>query len=912
MTICLNCRNENADSSAFCGRCGQPLQRDEVVTQTGIASASPSSPQSASPRSFQGSATSGAGRLPLSDTTEPSRFAPAEMIADRYRIIGLVGKGGMGEVYRADDVKLGQAVALKFLPAELAGNEARLARFLDEVRVSRQVSHPNVCRVYDIGDHDGHHYISMEYVDGEDLASLIRRIGRLSEDKANEIARQICAGLAAAHAKGIVHRDLKPSNVMIDGRGQVRITDFGLAGLAEGFEGAEIRVGTPAYMSPEQIAGTEVTTRSDIYSLGLVLYELFTGKAAFVGKTVADLSRQHLETMPSTPSTVVPGFDPRIDRVILRCLEKDPNLRPATALAVVGALPGGDPLAAALEAGETPSPEMIAAAGDSDAMNPGLVFGMLALFLLGVAGMFALSSDYQALTRFVADKPPAALVFDAGELIRAAGHDGDVADSTFGFGVNGSYERHVREVSQEPDRWDDYGDVRPSPIVFWYRESPRPLFPTRAAGSASFSNPPMAISGMARVQADLRGRLQYFEVVPPQKGAGDGAPADWSPLFDAAQLDPAALDPAESEWNPLIDCDVRVAWTGTYPDQPDLPIRVEAGSFSGVPVYFSVIAPWTIPSRMQETIQAQAEVGNIIAMVVVTLLVGGGVLLARANLKRGRGDKRGAFVMAGYLFIVLLAQWVLQVHHVKSFAELGMFANAVQTGLLVGAIVWVIYVALEPYARRQWPQAMITWSRLLTGRFRDPLVGRDLLIGSVTGVAVSLLLLIGGLIPGWLGKPGPDPITNSVGTLGGLDQVAGIMLGLQPGAMIAPIAIFFMIFGVRLVVRKQWAAISVAFVLMSLVQGLQSQQTTVLGWVASAAVWAVLIFVIVRFGILAALISFVYANTLLVLPLTTDLSAWYANRAWFGLAILVVVTVTGVYFALAGRPVFAKALLQDV
>lgn len=910
MNICPNCRHENADASVYCGQCGRRFHAGETVTQTGVVT-STSSPRSSSPRNFPGNATSGVGRLPLSDSTEPSRFAPAQMIAGRYRIIGLVGKGGMGEVYRADDVKLGQAVALKFLPAELAGNEARLARFLDEVRVSRQVSHPNVCRVYDIGEHDGHHYISMEYVDGEDLASLIRRIGRLSEDKANEIARQICAGLAAAHAKGIVHRDLKPSNVMIDGRGQVRITDFGLAGLAEGFAGEEIRVGTPAYMSPEQIAGTEVTVRSDIYSLGLVLYELFTGKAAFVGKTMADLSRQHLETMPSTPSTVVPGFDPRVDRVILRCLEKDPSLRPATALAVVGALPGGDPLAAALEAGETPSPEMIAAAGDADAMSPGMAFGMLTLVVLGVAALFALSPDYQALPRFDADKPPAALVFDAKELIRVVGHEGEDADSTSGFGVDGSYERYVQRENREADRWNDFGRIRPSPVVFWYRQSPRSLVPTRATGSASFGNPSMAISGMVRVQTDLQGRLQYFEAVPPQKGTGNGTSPDWAPLLDAARLDPALLEPAEPEWNPLVDCDLRAAWTGLYPDQPDVPIRVEAGSFAGRPVYFNVVAPWTIPSRMQETTQAQASVGNIIMLTVVTLLLGGGVLLARANLKRGRGDKRGAFVMAGYLFLVLLAQWVLQVHHVKSFSELAMFADALQTGLLIGAVVWVIYVALEPYARRQWPHAMITWSRLLTGRFRDPLVGRDLLIGSLTGAGVSILILLGNLIPGWMGLPGPAPVTNSVGTLGGLNDVAAIMLGLQPGAMIAPIAIFFLIFGVRLVVRKQWVAISVAFVLMSLVQGLQTQQTTVLGWVASAAVWGILIFVIVRFGILAALISFVYANTLLILPLTTDFSAWYANRAWFGLAVLAVVTGTGVYFALAGRPVFAGAMLQD-
>ncbi|MCK5438955.1 MAG: hypothetical protein KAI97_03380, partial [Gemmatimonadetes bacterium] len=491
------------------------------------------------------------------------------------------------------------------------------------------------------------------------------------------------------------------------------------------------------------------------------------------------------------------------------------------------------------------------------------------------------------------------------------GHEDEATDSTFGFGVDGSYERHVTQESQEPDRWNNLGSVRPSPIVFWYRQRPRALVSTRGTGSASFGNPPMAISGMARVQTDLQGRLLYFDAVPPQKGASNGVSPDWRPLLDAAQLDPSLLEPTDPEWNPLIDCDVRVAWTGTFPDQPDVPIRVEAGSFSGVPVYFDVIAPWTTPSRMQETTQAQAQVGNIIALTMISLLLIGGIWLARANLKRGRGDKRGAFVMAGYLFFVLLVQWILQVHHVKSFAEIGMFVDALQTGLLIGAIAWVIYVALEPYARRQWPHALITWSRLLTGRLRDPLVGRDLLIGSLTGVAVSVLILLGNLIPGWLGRPGPAPVVNSVGTLGGLNEVAGILLGLQPGAMIAPIAIFFLIFGVRLVVRKQWVAIGVAFVLMSLVQGLQTEQTTVLGWVASAAVWGILIYVIVRFGILAALISFVYANTLLVLPLTTDLSVWYANRAWFGLAVLAIVTGAGVYLALAGRPVFARAQLQD-
>ena len=184
------------------------------------------------------------------------------------------------------------------MPDEAARDQALLERFKNEVRIARRVSHPNVCRVYDVGEVEGHTFFTMEYVDGEDLASLLRRIGRLPEDKALDIARQLCAGLAAAHAKGVLHRDLKPANIMLDGRGQVVITDFGLAGVADQIQGAEVRSGTPAYMAPEQLAGKEVSTRSDIYSLGLVLYEVFTGKRAFSEKPaekMTDARRQNSE-----------------------------------------------------------------------------------------------------------------------------------------------------------------------------------------------------------------------------------------------------------------------------------------------------------------------------------------------------------------------------------------------------------------------------------------------------------------------------------------------------------------------------------------------------------------------------------------------------------------------------------------
>src|SRR5918995_797566 len=173
------------------------------------------------------------GRPPSFDSIDDARFVPGTILAERYRIVGLLGKGGMGEVYRADDLKLSQPVALKFLPQRYLSDGAALSRFHREVRVARQVSHRNVCRVYDIGEVDGQHFLSMEYIKGEELSSLLRRIGRLPSDKALQIARQICAGLSAAHESGILHRDLKPSNVMIDADGNARLTDFGIAGLAE-------------------------------------------------------------------------------------------------------------------------------------------------------------------------------------------------------------------------------------------------------------------------------------------------------------------------------------------------------------------------------------------------------------------------------------------------------------------------------------------------------------------------------------------------------------------------------------------------------------------------------------------------------------------------------------------------------
>src|SRR5882757_2704995 len=265
---CPTCHKELADDAPSCPLCGFSFDDATRRLESNKSPADkPREKESRSSSSF--------------DSIDDARFVPGTMLAKRYRIVGLLGKGGMGEVYRADDLKLSQPVALKLLPDHLLSDGAALARFHREVRVARQVSHKNVCRVYDIGEVDGRHFLSMEFIKGEELSSLLRRIGRLPQDKAIQIARQICAGVAAAHEAGVLHRDLKPANIMIDGRGRAHVTDFGVAGLAADLRGDMSRAGTPAYMAPEQLAGKGVTEQSDIFSLGLILYEMFTGKRAF-------------------------------------------------------------------------------------------------------------------------------------------------------------------------------------------------------------------------------------------------------------------------------------------------------------------------------------------------------------------------------------------------------------------------------------------------------------------------------------------------------------------------------------------------------------------------------------------------------------------------------------------------------
>jgi serine/threonine-protein kinase len=270
-------------------------------------------------------------------TPTSTRFAPGAIVAGRYRLVALLGRGGMGEVYRADDLTLDQTVALKFLPEGIAGGDLRLAQFHNELRTARQVSHRNVCRLYDLGDADGRRFLTMEYVDGEDLASLLRRIGRIPQDKAIQIARQLCAGVAAAHERGVLHRDLKPANVMLRADGSLCLIDFGLAKANEmevSLTGSREIFGTPYYMSPEQGHAEEIDGRSDLYSLGVMFYEMLIGHKPYTGATAMEVIYKHKRAeLPE----IAPQFAEYQD-ILQRLLAKSPADRYQSAGALLEAI----------------------------------------------------------------------------------------------------------------------------------------------------------------------------------------------------------------------------------------------------------------------------------------------------------------------------------------------------------------------------------------------------------------------------------------------------------------------------------------------------------------------------------------------------------------------------------------------
>ncbi|MGC0772837.1 MAG: serine/threonine-protein kinase [Candidatus Acidiferrum sp.] len=927
---CSSCGAQVSSNGRYCSSCGAALDLNAAATidsdELSAEQATIAPPSTPAPRKTPSASTPArlprtpshpGSRPPSSDPIGGGRFTPGEIIAERYRVVAMAGRGGMGEVYRAEDLTLSQLVAIKFLPESFSQDAATLARFHSEVRIARQVSHPNVCRVFDIGDADGVPFLSMEYVDGEDLASVVRRIGRLSPDKATEIARQICAGLAAAHERDVIHRDLKPANVMLDGAGKIRITDFGLAGLAATIQGADIRAGTPAYMAPEQLAGKEVTARSDIYSLGLILYEILTGKRAFEAATLPELIKLREQGTLTNPSTLVRDLDPLIERVILRCLESDPAKRPGSALQVAAALPGGDPLAAALAAGETPSPEMVAAAGAAEGIKPHLGLALIATVLLSLVASLFVADRYKVQNLTPLNKPPEVLLARAQEIVQQLGYSATPADRAYGFTVDDTYLDYIQDHDKSKTRWQRLSSDRPPTILFWYRQSPRQLasfnfFSSGGFGVISQSDPPSDVTGMITVVTDSQGRLISFKRVPPERDPPDGSPAapDWSPLFAAAGLDQAAFSAAAPEWTPLFYSDARAAWTRQLSAPASVTERVEAAAYRGKPVFFRVLYPWNTPARDKTSqLSAHQKLANILGILIFAALIVGSALVVRRNRRLKRGDVTGSERLGNFVFCLVFAMWALLAHHVASIDEFAAAILGLAWAFLLSSFARILYFALEPFVRRRDPHTLISWARLIGGKIRDPLVGRDVLIGAAYGAVLALFESSDNILLPLFGGLPPEPGTPSTESLLGFRHVLGSVFAFTWIYVLYALGIFFLIFLLRFLVKKDWLA---ALVIVGL--GSITNTGGDYFWVtflASMLIWLSIYVVLRRFGVLALVVGLVVQNILIVFPMTSHLGRWYASGGIAGMVTVAAVALLALYFALAGQRLFSMDSLEQ-
>ena len=296
MWKCPKCQTGISEESRFCSHCGSSLSfsEDETIRRTKT----------------------------LEMEVDP--FSLGTQIAGRYQIIEELGTGGMGKVFKVLDTEIDEKIALKLIKPEIVQDGSTIERFRNELKIARNIAHKNVCRMYHIGETEGMHYITMEYVSGEDLKNTLKRVGPLSSGKAIIIAKQICQGLSEAHSHGVVHRDLKPSNIMLDVNGIVRIMDFGIARTtkSKGVTETGMVVGTPDYMSPEQAEGRGIDQRADLYSFGIILYEMVTGQVPFTGDTPMSIALKHMTEHPPDPRNLNEQIPNELSRLIMKCLEK--------------------------------------------------------------------------------------------------------------------------------------------------------------------------------------------------------------------------------------------------------------------------------------------------------------------------------------------------------------------------------------------------------------------------------------------------------------------------------------------------------------------------------------------------------------------------------------------------------------
>ena len=445
---------------------------------------------------------------------------------------------------------------------------------------------------------------------------------------------------------------------------------------------------------------------------------------------------------------------------------------------------------------------------------------------------------------------------------------------------NTNYLLHTEANDRSNDRWEKLASGRPAAVQFWYRQSPRALVSTAISGRVFQANPPQDTSGMAGVRFDAKGRLIDFYAVPPQLEEPPGpleAP-DWNPLFQEAKLDLERFSPVASRWTPPFMADVRSAWEGRYAERPEITVRVEAAAYRGRPVMFRLVHPWTPPERM-EAFRPTRElaIANNTGTVLFISAVVASCVLAWRNLKAGRSDRRGALRLTAAAFVLEIAAWALRASHVADFnTELALLSRGAGSALLYAGVLGLLYLALEPYVRRSWPDSLISWTRLLSGRLGDPLVGSHVLIGIAYGVASGLLLLATRILVVLAKEPPPRPAFGNLDALLGVPDTAYVVLARTSISVGISLLLALLFVGVKAVLRREWLTAVVILAVGSVPDALGSGVSPAVAIPAVMLYLSLSVLALARQGLLSVMASMLVLGLLVNLPLSLELAQWYA------------------------------------
>ena len=741
--------------------------------------------------------------------------------------------------------------------------------------------------MYDIGEVDGRPYLSMEYIDGEDLASLLRRIGRLPQDKAVEMARQLCAGLAAAHERGVLHRDLKPANVMIDGDGHVRLTDFGIAGTAG--DDVNARAGTPGYMAPEQLTAGTVSVQSDLFALGLVLYEMFTGKRGIEAKTVDELLKLHERGLDLSTTSAFPDIDPG-DRSGDPALPgpgsgEPPDIRPRG----VGGPARRRPARRGARRGRD------AVAGDGGRLRPhrrgaGANRSRPARGVPGGADRLRLSTRNATCSSVACPfgKPPVLLEERARTILAALGHTAAPRDESSRSATVATSSGGSGRSDHGADRWAWLPTGRAPAVTF---STARALGELTPAGTDATphdrANPPATVSGMAGVVLDTEGRLLQLSIVPPQLEP-PAAESGTIPRLDAAvrgggsrsepvHREPLPSGPARSSPTPARHGPGNWPNSGTFAGARRG--RRVSGT-AGVLLAGGAVDPAGADAGGARRRHAPSGAGDHrdavrVALIVVT------VVLARNNLRTGRGDRRGATRLAVLALVVQLVNWALGAHHATA-------PRHWWTGRSTrwGWRWWMpcssgsAYLALEPMVRRRRPRRPRRVDPTARGAWRDPLVGRDVLLGLTSGIVFVLLFRGAAAASAWMGLPPTTPPMGSPDALvGGVPVLVGMLLGQCNSVILTSLVLVLLMVMIRSSVPWRplaFAALTVLFALL-LSAELIAGELLAFEIAMALAISAFVAAVAWRFGVLGVA-AMLYSNQATFrAPIVATFDTWYAS-----------------------------------